>query len=560
MTMPSAPAFLAARPVIRRAAIVVLLALAPSVLSAQLTLTHTEDAAPVPVGMLRVRAVTGWSRIDERFSATGRRSLDDEISTDSLGPRQLPLLTPIELGLKTLTNNPLTRLTLGRLGAVSGERIVVAPIAFEFGVTRRLSVGLLFPFIQTRRAVHITVNSDTLKRANMGYLPERLRSGAAQVNAQVYNAFIKAADSIATLLSRCPANPLATGCAAINANAADASAAQLQARRYADAVKSALGTDSASVLIAPRASSALATAIDAERAATNTRLQKYLGAGAGSSVGVFTSSSDFSYIDLQGRSPATGLLRSALGGGLDSIQTTNRPVLGGVSFGAQYLLMDRFQHDTLPPQGLQTRLAVGGMLRFESLRVDSATKLGTVSPSQGSGFELHSALDFISGNLGGTIAASFNKSQPRTLDASLIGDPEAFWVIPAFGKVTRTPGAIMSLDVTPRYLIGDWFAINGHYGLERTTATTYQLVEAGADCVPCNGLGAPFPSIGARTAQRVGFGIRYTTVEAYQRDQTGFPVEVSLSHLETISGDPGVSKVARDQIQVRLFFRVRGSK
>src|SRR4051812_14323058 len=68
------------------------LAAVPGVASAQLTLTHTEDASPIPAGTLRFRIIPGWSRYDSRFTSSGTRSFDDEISTDSLGPRQLPLL------------------------------------------------------------------------------------------------------------------------------------------------------------------------------------------------------------------------------------------------------------------------------------------------------------------------------------------------------------------------------------------------------------------------------------------------------------------------------------
>src|SRR3954468_1017427 len=89
----------------------------PLAAQAQIPLTHTDDAAPVPRGGIRFTITTGWTHFDERFTASGRRSLGDEISTDSLGPRQLPLLAPVEAGLQALTNDPTTRLTFGRLAA-----------------------------------------------------------------------------------------------------------------------------------------------------------------------------------------------------------------------------------------------------------------------------------------------------------------------------------------------------------------------------------------------------------------------------------------------------------
>ena len=54
----------------------------------------------------------------------------------------------------------------------------------------------------------------------------------------------------------------ATGCAAVNLNPSDASAAGLLARQFADAIKAALGTDTATALLAPREGSALAALLD----------------------------------------------------------------------------------------------------------------------------------------------------------------------------------------------------------------------------------------------------------------------------------------------------------
>ena len=113
------------------AAAVSLVCAAPVVVRAQISLTHTEDAAPVPKGMLRVRVTTGWTRFDERFTPSGRRTLGDEISADDFGPRQLPLLAPVEKGLQTLSGDTQTRLSLGRLEARSDARIVTTPIVFE---------------------------------------------------------------------------------------------------------------------------------------------------------------------------------------------------------------------------------------------------------------------------------------------------------------------------------------------------------------------------------------------------------------------------------------------
>jgi len=541
----------------RLAAAVSLLSTAPAALCAQISLTHTEDAAPVPKGMLRVRVTTGWTRFDERFTPSGRRTLGDEISADDFGSQQLPLLAPVEKGLQTLSGDTKTKLSLGRLAALSDARIVTTPIVLEYGLTRRLTVGVLVPIVQTRRSVSLSVNKDSL--ANVGFVPPLFRSQAASKNALVYAAYKSAADSLATLVSKCPSNPTASGCAVVNLNLSDASAASLLARQFADAIKSALGTDTATALIAPRTGGTLAASIDAQRALINARVQKYLGASAGANTGVFTQSSSFSYIDLQGRNGVPGLLQSSLGGGLDSLQTWNKLVLGGVTLGAQFMVFDHFRADTLPAPGFQTRVAVGAAYRFVALPADSARHIGVIAPTDGSSLELKSAMDVISGIFGGTVVARYTKSFAHTVDAPLVGDPEAFWPAPFFGPAQRTAGAVIGLDLTPRLLLGDSFALDGHYGFERTGAPTYERTPL-VGCAACDAIAAYVPNTAARNAQRIGFGLHYSTVDSYLRGRSTTPIEVSLTHLQTITGDEGVAKLQRDQIQVRLYFPVRSGR
>ena len=529
-----------------------MLLIAPMTARAQTALTHTEDAAPVPKGMLRFRVTTGWSRFDERFTSTGRQPLGDEISATDFGVRQLPLLAPVEAGLGTLTGDASTKLSLGHLAAYSDARTVTTPIVLEYGLTRRFTVGIMVPVVQTRRSISLSVNKDS--SANVGFVPVRSRGTAASQNAAVAAAYTAAADSLAILVSRCPTNPSAAGCTAVNLNAADASAAGVIARQFADAVKAALGTDTTHALIAPRKDGALATRIEAQRATINARVQKYLGGSAGASTGVFTQSSSFSYIDLQGRNGTPGLLQSALGGGLDSLRTTNKLVLGGLSLGAQFLVFDHFLADTVSPPRFQSRLSVGAGVRYEALPSDSARTLGVIAATEGSAIEFKSAMDVMSGVFGGTFAGHYTRFLARTVIAPVTGDREAFWPYPVFGSALRTAGSILSLDVTPRLLLGDSFAIDAHYGFEQTGAPAY-------DPPPVTALGGPasttFAVASPRNAQRIGFGFRYSTVDSWLQGRATRPIEVSFTHLQTISGNDGVARLARDQVQVRLFFQVR---
>src|SRR5258705_5913143 len=139
-----------AAPLYRALALLLLLA-AVAPLPAQTTLSHLDDAAPIPVGMLQLRVANAWTRWDERFTLEGTTPLGAALSADSLGSAQFPRLLPIESGLRTLASDPTLRLSLGQLRGTSNARVVTTAIGLEYGVTRRLSGGLLVPIVQTRR-------------------------------------------------------------------------------------------------------------------------------------------------------------------------------------------------------------------------------------------------------------------------------------------------------------------------------------------------------------------------------------------------------------------------
>ena len=555
---------LAALSTARRASACLLVAAAPFAAApaalAQAPLSHTEDAAPLAAGSFRLDITTAWSRQDQRFAVGGgTEPLSADLSTPALGVGQFPLLASTEASLQTLGGDPSVRLSLGRLEVRGGARIVTTPISLEYGLTRRLSIGVQVPIVQTRRVVQLRVNDDTSVAANMGFVPAGARSDAALRNQAVASAYQRDAERLATLITQCAANPAAPGCAPVNADPAGAAAARDQAREYAGAA-AVLGTNADQALLAPREGSVLATSIEARRQAINTALQQYLGAGAGANVGVFFATSDFSYVDLQGHAGSPGLLQAPLAGGLDSLHTADRLGIGDVAVGAKFVLFDRFARGAAPVPRVQTRMLIGAAVRFATSQADSARDLVDIAPGQGAGVELHSAMDLISGRLGGTIAARYVKGFARTVTAPLYGNPEAVYPFPVFGQRSRTAGDIVGLDVSPRYFFSDWLSVDVHYGLERVGATTYSAGAGDTPCTACLGNVAPAveTTVGTTTtAQRLGLGFRFSTVDAYARGQARLPIDVSFAHLETVSGNAGLPKASRDQIRLRIYYRLR---
>ena len=534
------------------------LALSARAAHGQTALSHTDDATPVPRGSVRVTITNGWTRYDTRFAEDGlTRGLGDELSTDSLGPRQLPKLAPIEAALQTLTNDPAQRLTFGKLDARSDARVVTTPIAIEYGISRRLSVGVVVPLVQTRRSVQLRVNehtaTDTTRRGNTGLIPVSRRLDAATTNAALVASLTTAAGNLTALLGRCQIDPTASECAPIRGQEAAAAAAAQRASAFAAGVRTAYGVTEQTAVVAPLTGSALAAQIEAQRVALAAQLAAFT---PGITLGtLFNAPTEFSYADFQGRNTVPGLLQSDFGGGLDSIRTTERVGIGDVEIRAAFMLIDRMQPDTLAPTRLRFRIGIGGSYRFATSVADTARNLMDIGTGEGPGAELRTALDVIAGRVGATVAGRYSTSFARTVDAALVGYPEGGFPYPSFGPVNRKGGNVIGVDVTPRLFLTEWLAFEGEYGFEHTGLPTFTGA-AGEECSACSALaGSILPA--ARTVQRAGVGLRYSTIDSYLRGRARYPIEVSYRHLETVTGDAGAPKLFRDQIQLRLFYRIR---
>jgi hypothetical protein len=198
------------------------------------------------------------------------------------------------------------------------------------------------------------------------------------------------------------------------------------------------------------------------------------------------------------------------------------------------------------------------MVRFATSRPDSALDLLDISTGEGAGVEVGSALDLGSGRFGATLAARYATFFARTVTAPLVGYPIAGFPYPTFGEVSRAAGNVLGVDVTPRYFIAEWLALEGLYGYEHTGAPTF----SGAEASPCSAC-VPLPNSILPTAfavQRVGVGLRFSTVDSFLRRRARYPIELSFRHLETITGDAGAPKQFREQIQLRLYYRIRGNE
>ncbi len=537
-----------------------LVAIAADPARAQAGLTRTDDAAPLARGMARLRVIPSWSRFESRFAGSAAEGsstvpLAAALAADSLGVAQIPGLAASEVALRTLTGDVTFRLSLGRSSSVATSRVVTTAIAAEYGLTRRLTVGGVLPIVQTRTELFVTLNQDDATRANVGPNPARIPDTGASARAVALQAQLSTVrGALETRLAGCDANPGSDpSCATILANRADVVSLIGETAAFGSAIGVLFGTDPEEAQpFAPLASTTTATGIGTGLSTLTQRLRGYVGATADQIVEtVPLAPGPAGFGDVQAL-----LLGGEFGLSPDSLGPIYRLNVGDVELGAKFLLLERgawIANPELASPWLRTRLSLVGVVR-----------LGTGAPTlerlphrylevgTGDGQTDLEAGALLDVGLGPRIAVMAGARYTRQLGEVAAGRvPDENGVVHPFTPLaggTRRLGDIFVAELTPRILFGRYLGVDAHYALISRADDEYPAATAGE---------APLRR-GGFTEQRVGLGVSYSTLRGARGREPRVPVEVSIAHIETVGGSNGmVPRAARDQLQLRLYYRVR---
>jgi hypothetical protein len=518
------------------ASLLVALVAVPRIAQAQLPpsplpLSNVQDARTLEKGTVLLRVLTSWTRFDGVYDATADSThrlhpLGEAFSAESLGVRQFPALAGAQAALRTLTQNPNLALNLGQAFSTVDTRSVVTPLSLEYGLTGRLTVGVLVPIVQTHSTVFVELNPRRLNGntgANVGPNPGLVDAAIQQANQAVVDQLGAAAQALSDYLSSC-------GCSSAQATQLRAQASQFQA---------AVATLYGSSRFAPLATSAAQAAIVNSLTALASQINSFLG-------------SSFSFgAPTAAPAPAALLQLQQLaisGAGLDSIGSPDRIGVGDVELSARFKLHDAFV-DTTP--GFKLRATVVGVLRLPTGRPPSGTvpyEIGTgtgqTSADAGAIFDVRMARRFMA-TLAGQYTAYFTSANVARMPNS---DYALFPLdLPVAG--TWREGNVIQLEATPRFEVMDFFTVHAAYAFRHQAAAQYTSPDV-----------SPAPTFLATTEQRAGFGFAYSTVERYARARSTIPFEVSYTHLETLTASGGlVPKYSREQIEVRIYYRLRRS-
>jgi hypothetical protein len=539
-------------------------------LGAQAVLGPFEDATTAPRGTLRIGTGVAFTHFAERFDPSGGTGPTYGLfGADTVGVRQLPQLFGAQTAIATLTGDPTFRLSLGQLAVRSRARSTSIPLVLEAGITRRLTVGVVAPYVRTYNTVVGSIGPDP-GQANVGFNPALDPESAARAaNNGVYTQLEVARTQLAALIATCTATPGAAGCAPLNASPEVARALVAQSAAFAAAFARTYGLDTGAVSpLIPSVGSAAERALVARLAGFDSLYQALLGR----STSLITAD-PFSAVPVALGGVQRALGDSALGIVSGPLNSTRRSHFGDLEVDAKLLLLDSFGRAPTarlsPPSGsFNYRVAVGATVRLGTGQVDDPddpTDLATGEGQTDVGARV--VTDLLFGRRAWTSVAVRYDRQLADEPTLRVASEATVLFAPLYTRqrVRRDLGDLLRVEATPRVAVTQNFAVGGHYELRRkardtfegtyavdSATTGYGAIELDADAL----LG---PNTGYRQ-HLVGVGATYSTLGDYFRGRTRLPIDVSYLHRRVVSSRGGfVPRAASDEVSVRLYFRLFGA-
>jgi hypothetical protein len=518
--------------------------------AAQSTTSLQTDATVLPGRSFDVQLLSSWTRFDQLLGNGGRRNLGASFNVDSLTGTQIPGL-PTNALIQNAAGVSNLQVTAGSIRSAANARIVTAPVILEYGLSRRLTLGIVVPLVETRTTFIAGLNVKP-GTANVG-LNDAITTGNWSHNKSVVDALTSAASTLQGRLASCQAAPSSPGCQTLLAQQADAASLIATTTSFASSLGLIYGTGAGNpgTTFIPITGSNIQQAIDKRLLDIVTRYQQSFGTTV--STGALNAASI----------PANDALNAVLvGAGYDTLQSPDRTSIGDVSIGATYQLRNTFP-DSVPDDQFHQRVAVNVTGRIGTGEPANRDRLFDNPTGYGQpGLILGAAGDFAWGRRWALTALGSYTMQFGSISVSRVPNPgyAAFPLTAPLGG-TYSAGNVLSFVALPRIGLARYFSINGVYSMVRVAADQYTAPTASP--LPSGSatesvllpIAAPPFGNDAATLQQIGFGFSYSTSQLL-RAPGRIPAEVAFRHMETLSVSGGPApKTIQDQITLRVFFR-----
>jgi hypothetical protein len=516
-----------------------------------------DDAIPIPKGGYRFLISGLWNDYNAVYDPAdlggrSRRPLLGTLATPSFGTAFLPQLSAAQDGIRALSGISTFALSLGTLETAGEVRQSIAPIAVDYGVTRRVSVRLLVPYAESRDATQLLLNRSGLT-ANVGANPAFGTTTGAQAratNGAIVTQIEQARTQLAAELTRC-GNPNETGCETIRANPAGAQALLDRAQRTRTDLVTVFGDATrGGAPVVPINGSTVHAGIVSTIGALRTDFNAF-------GISTIASTAPAGATTIYGPAGMPVVASdTAFGVGYERLGETRRAGIGDIDLSATVLVHDTFQADQVrrllrPTRGVRSTVTVGW--RFGTAGADRTEDAFDVPIGDGANALLLRSTTDLVWSRWAWVSATLRAVQP-------VGDRVAI-VLPSrdeagtFGApvtvsdAARTLGTRLDLEVAPRLALGQFFGVSGGLLLRRWDTDRYAPAAISADATT-----PAVVEVASRALRAAALGVTFSTLSSYARGRSRFPAEVLYTHTTALGGSGGiVPAVATDRLELRVY-------
>lgn len=509
------------------------------------------DATPIPKGVVRITVAGTWDDYNRVYADTGARRLLGTLATSSLGTQRLPQLSGAEQAIRALTGSSTFALSLGVLEATGDVRQSITPFALDIGLTNRLSIGVVVPYVESHDNALLIINRAG-SGATVGQNPaysSTLGATARTLNGTVLRQLAAARAQLTAEITRC-ADVAATNCDAIRANPTAAQQLLTQTSSALTALVTVYGDSvRGGSPVVPIVGSATQAAVAARLAALRT---SFIGYGISTiSDGLAPAAATV----INGPAAAQRIVGdSAYGLNYKQLTGTRRAGIGDIDLTATFLWLNTLGArpvQWLNATGFGVRSQVTGGFRFGTAGADRTDDAFDVPIGDGANALLaRSTTDVVFNRwfwMSGTVRLVQPFADKAVLRQPLASD-SAIFAPSIVNTATRTLGRRVEIEIAPRFVIGRFFGVSGGYLIRRHDADAYAFDANTAlktDAQTIHGSN--------ETYQAYLVGLTFSTLASYVRNLSKWPVEVSFVHTEPLTGTGNAPAVATDRLALRIY-------
>ncbi len=507
------------------------------------------SAIPIPRRIVRIGIGGQWDSYDRVYSDTGARPALSVLQTSAFGVRAMPQLNAAQQAIRALSGVSAYTLTLGTLETTGDVRSTTTPIAIDVGLTDRLSIGVLVPYVETRSNALFILNRNG-SGANVGQNPAfgtTTGPTSRSINGSLLRQLAQARSQLAAEITRC-ATLSALNCEAIRANPSSAQSLLQQSTAAQSSVVAIYGDSlRGGAAVVPISGSTTQLAINATLTALRTA---FSGFGISGLSALFPSAA----VLINGPGSIARIARdSAYGVNYERLGGTRRSGIGDIDVIASFLWFNTL--GARPSQWLNAkrfgvRSQVTGGFRFGTAGADRSEDALDVPIGEGvSAMLARSVTDVLFSErfwMSGTVRLIQPLGDNIAVRRPLYTDSALFFPSTT-ERAARTLGRRIDIEIAPRMVIGQYFGISAAYLIRRHEADSY--VFSATETASAATL-----TTSSRMLQAAMFGLTFSTLSSYMQHRSKWPLEAQFMHTMPITGSgDAVPAVATDRVELRIY-------